>query len=176
MQTVEHFKAYRTFQEDGVIRSRFVEMAANELDPGDVLVRTKYSTINYKDALSYNGAGKIMRKYPTVGGIDMAGTVETSADPRFRHGDKVIVHAYDMGVAHDGGYAEYVRAPADWIVRRPSDMTAFEAMTLGTAGYTAALKKAVPPVPGGEAPLHRRCPAPSPESPRRYGRDVPPMQ
>ena len=118
MQTVEHFKAYRTFQEDGVIRSRFVEMAANELDPGDVLVRTKYSTINYKDALSYNGAGKIMRKYPTVGGIDMAGTVETSADPRFRHGDKVIVHAYDMGVAHDGGYAEYVRAPADWIVRR----------------------------------------------------------
>jgi len=139
MQTVQHFKAYRTFQEDGVVRSRFVEMGPDELDPGDVLVRTKYSTINYKDALSYSGAGKIMRKYPTVGGIDMAGTVETSADPRFRHGDKVIVHAYDMGVAHDGGYAEYVRAPGDWIVRRPSDMTAFEAMTLGTAGYTAAL-------------------------------------
>jgi alcohol dehydrogenase len=139
MQPVQHFKAYRTFQEDGVIRSRFVEMAPNELDPGDVLVRTKYSTINYKDALSYNGAGKIMRKYPTVAGIDMAGTVETSADPRFRHGDKVIVHAYDMGVAHDGGYAEYARVPGDWVVRRSPDMTAFEAMTLGTAGYTAAL-------------------------------------
>ena len=78
MQAVSHFKAYRTFQEDGVVRSRFVEMAPDELDPGDVLVKTKYSTINYKDALSYNGAGKIMRKYPTVAGIDMAGTVETS--------------------------------------------------------------------------------------------------
>ena len=139
MQAVSHFKAYRTFQEDGVVRSRFVEMAPDELDPGDVLVKTKYSTINYKDALSYNGAGKIMRKYPTVAGIDMAGTVETSADPRFKHGDKVIVHAYDMGVAHDGGYAEYVRVPAGWVVRRSPDMTAFEAMTLGTAGYTAAL-------------------------------------
>src|SRR5262244_2457760 len=138
MQPLQHFKAYRTFQEDGVIRSRFVEMAPEELDPGDVLVRTKYSTINYKDALSYNGAGKIMRKFPTVGGIDMAGTVESSVDPRFKRGDKVIVHAYDFGVAHDGGYAEYVRAPADWIVRRPDGMTAFDAMTLGTAGFTAA--------------------------------------
>src|SRR6516225_3882013 len=138
MQTVQHFKAYRTFQEDGVVRSRFVEMGPDELDPGDVLVRTKYSTINYKDALSYSGAGKIMRKYPTVGGIDMAGTVESSADPRFKKGDKVIVHAYDFGVAHDGGYAEYARVPADWVVRRPEGMTAFDAMTMGTAGFTAA--------------------------------------
>src|SRR5437016_10911075 len=113
-------------------------MTVDELDPGDVVVKTKYSTINYKDALSYNGAGKIMRKYPTVAGIDMAGTVDTSSDPRFKHGDKVIVHAYDLGVAHDGGYAEYVRVPGDWIVRRPEAMTAFDAMTLGTAGFTAA--------------------------------------
>jgi acrylyl-CoA reductase (NADPH) len=136
---VQKFKAYRTFQDDSNVSSRFVEMTVDELDPGDVVVKTKYSTINYKDALSYKGAGKIMRKYPTVAGIDMAGTVETSADPRFRHGDKVIVHAYDMGVAHDGGYAEYARVPADWVVRRSPDMTAFEAMTLGTAGFTAAL-------------------------------------
>jgi putative YhdH/YhfP family quinone oxidoreductase len=135
---MQKFKAYRTFQEEHNITSRFVEMTPDELDPGDVLVKTKYSTINYKDALSYNGAGKIMRKFPTVGGIDMAGTVESSADPRFKRGDKVIVHAYDFGVAHDGGYAEYVRAPADWIVRRPEGMTAFDAMTLGTAGFTAA--------------------------------------
>ena len=135
---MQKFKAYRTFQENGVVSSRFVEMGLDELDPGDVVVKTKYSTINYKDALSYNGAGKIMRKYPTVAGIDMAGTVDTSADPRFKHGDKVIVHAYDVGVAHDGGYAEYVRVPADWVVRRSSNMTAFEAMTLGTAGFTAA--------------------------------------
>jgi putative YhdH/YhfP family quinone oxidoreductase len=135
---MQKFKAYRTFQDDHSVTSRFVEMTPEELDPGDVLVKTKYSTINYKDALSYNGAGKIMRKFPTVGGIDMAGTVESSVDPRFKRGDKVIVHAYEFGVAHDGGYAEYVRAPADWIVRRPEGMTAFDAMTLGTAGFTAA--------------------------------------
>src|SRR5215510_7694360 len=132
------FKAYRTFQDDQVVSSRFVEMTEEELDPGDVLVRTKYSTINYKDALSYNGTGRIMRKFPTVAGIDMAGTVETSADPRFKRGDKVIVHAYDFGVGHDGGYAEYARVPGDWVVRRPDGMTAFDAMTLGTAGFTAA--------------------------------------
>jgi acrylyl-CoA reductase (NADPH) len=136
---VQKFKAYRTFQENDAVVSRFVEMALDELDPGDVVVRTKYSTINYKDALSYNGAGKIMRKYPTNAGIDMAGTVESSTDARWKRGDKVIVHAYDMGVAHDGGYSERVRVPADWIVRRPESMTAFDAMTLGTAGFTAAL-------------------------------------
>jgi acrylyl-CoA reductase (NADPH) len=135
---VQKFKAYRTFQENDATVSRFVEMVIDELDPGDVVVRTKYSTINYKDALSYNGVGKIMRKYPTNAGIDMAGTVETSNDPRWKRGDKVIVHAYDMGVAHDGGYAEFVRVPGDWVVRRPESMTAFDAMTLGTAGYSAA--------------------------------------
>ena len=136
MQT---FKAYRTYEDQGIVASRFVDMKVDELDPGDVLVRTKYSTINYKDALSYNGTGRIMRKFPTVGGIDMSGTVESSSDPRWHKGDKVIVHAYDMGVAHDGGYSEYVRVPGDWIVRRPDGMTAFDAMTLGTAGFTAAL-------------------------------------
>ncbi|MGC1817868.1 MAG: YhdH/YhfP family quinone oxidoreductase [Casimicrobiaceae bacterium] len=136
MQT---FKAYRTYQENGVVTSRFVTLGIDELDPGDVVIRTKYSTINYKDALSYNGTGKIMRKFPTVAGIDVAGTVESSADARFKAGDKVIVTGYDLGVGHDGGYAEFVRVPADWVVRRPESMTAFDAMTIGTAGYTAAL-------------------------------------
>ncbi|MEP7207957.1 MAG: YhdH/YhfP family quinone oxidoreductase [Casimicrobiaceae bacterium] len=135
MQT---FKAYRTFEENGAVSSRFVTMGVDELDAGEVIVRTKYSTINYKDALSYNGAGRIMRKFPSNAGIDMAGTVDSSKDPRFKRGDKVIVHAYDFGVAHDGGYAELVRVPADWVVRRPESMTAFDAMTLGTAGFTAA--------------------------------------
>jgi acrylyl-CoA reductase (NADPH) len=135
---VQTFKAYRTFEDNGVVSSRFVDMNLDELDPGEVVVRTKYSTINYKDALSYNGAGKIMRKFPTNAGIDMAGTVESSKDPRFKRGDKVIVHAYEFGVAHDGGYSEVVRVPADWVVRRPESMTAFDAMTLGTAGFTAA--------------------------------------
>jgi putative YhdH/YhfP family quinone oxidoreductase len=136
---VQTFKAYRTFQDDSRVLSRFVDLSLDDLDPGDVVIRTKYSTINYKDALSYSGAGRIMRKYPTVAGIDMAGTVERSNDPRWKRGDKAIVTGYDMGVAHDGGYAEYVRVPADWIVRRPESMTAFDAMTLGTAGFTAAL-------------------------------------
>jgi len=135
---VHKFKAYRTFEENNAVTSRFVEMSQDELDPGEVVVKTKYSTINFKDALSYDGAGRIMRKYPTNAGIDMAGTVESSTDARWKRGDKVIVHAYDMGVAHDGGYAEYVRVPGDWVVRRPESMTAFDAMTLGTAGFTAA--------------------------------------
>lgn len=132
------FKAYRTFEDNEVVSSRFVEMTLDELDPGDVVVKTKYSTINYKDALSHNGTGRIMRKFPTNAGIDMAGTVEQSTDARWRRGDKVIVHAYDMGVAHDGGYSEYVRVSGDWVVRRPESMTAFDAMALGTAGFTAA--------------------------------------
>jgi len=136
---VHKFKAYRTFEEDKVVSSRFVEMSVDELDPGEVTIKTKYSTINYKDALSYKGAGKIMRKYPTNAGIDVAGTVEASTDPRFKPGDKAIVTGYDFGVSHDGGYSEHVRVPADWVVRRPESMTAFDAMTLGTAGYTAAL-------------------------------------
>ena len=136
MQT---FKAYRTFEQDNVVSSRFVNLALDDLDPGDVVIRTKYSTINYKDALSYGGAGKIMRKFPTVAGIDLAGTVESSNDTRWKRGDKVIVTGYDLGVSHDGGYAEYARVPGDWIVRRPESMTAFDAMTLGTAGFTAAL-------------------------------------
>jgi NADPH2:quinone reductase len=136
---MQSFKAYRTFEQDKVVSSRFVEMNLEELDPGDVVIRTKYSTINYKDALSHNGTGRIMRKYPTVAGIDAAGTVETSNDPRFRRGDKVIVTGFDLGVAHDGGYSEHIRVPADWVVRRPESMTAFDAMTLGTAGFTAAL-------------------------------------
>ena len=136
MQT---FKAYRTFEQDKVVSSRFVDLSLEDLDPGDVVIRTKYSTINYKDALSHGGAGKIMRKFPTVAGIDMAGTVESSKDARWKRGDKVIVTGYELGVSHDGGYAEYVRVPGDWIVRRPESMTAFDAMTLGTAGFTAAL-------------------------------------
>jgi len=136
---VTTFKAYRTYDDGGKVASRFVDLKLEELDAGDVVVRTKYSTINYKDALSYNGTGRIMRKFPTVAGIDMSGTVESSRDARWKKGDKVLVHGYDLGVAHDGGYAELVRVPADWIVRRPESMTAFDAMTLGTAGFTAAL-------------------------------------
>jgi putative YhdH/YhfP family quinone oxidoreductase len=85
------------------------------------------------------GAGKVIRRFPCVGGIDVSGIVSSSTDNRFKVGDEVLVTGYDMGVACDGGYAEYVRAPADWVVPLPKGLTLFEAMSLGTAGFTAAL-------------------------------------
>jgi putative YhdH/YhfP family quinone oxidoreductase len=103
------------------------------------VARVAYSSVNYKDALAATGTGKIIRRFPCVGGIDLAGTVTESADARFKRGDAVICTSYDLGVAHDGGYAEYARIPADWVVPMPKGMNLFEAMALGTAGYTAAL-------------------------------------
>ncbi len=136
MQT---FQAYRIFNENEKTTSRFVDMTLEELDPGEVVIRTAYSSINYKDALAATGAGKVIRRFPCVGGIDVSGVVESSQDDRFKPGDEVIVTGYDMGVAHDGGYAGRVRVPADWVVHLPQGLSLFEAMVLGTAGFTAAL-------------------------------------
>lgn len=133
------FKALRIFNEDNKVASRIVDMTVDELDQGDVLIRAEYSSINYKDALAATGAGKIIRRFPCNGGIDVAGTVESSTDPAFKPGDKVICTSYDLGVAHDGGYAGYVRVPAGWVVAMPSGMTTQDAMALGTAGFTAGL-------------------------------------
>jgi putative YhdH/YhfP family quinone oxidoreductase len=137
---VEAFKAFRVYNENDQVAGRVVEMKPDELSPGEVVFRTAYSSVNYKDALAGTGTGgKIIRKYPLTGGIDGAGTVVSSSDARFKAGDEVICTSYDMGVAHDGGYGQYVRVPADWIVPLPAGLTLFEAMALGTAGYTAAL-------------------------------------
>jgi putative YhdH/YhfP family quinone oxidoreductase len=114
-------------------------MSLDELDPGEVVIKTAYSSINYKDALAATGAGKIIRRFPCVGGIDGSGTVVSSSDPRFKEGEQVIATSYDIGVAHDGGYSEYMRVPAAWVVRMPKGMSPFDAMALGTAGYTAGL-------------------------------------
>lgn len=132
-------KAYRIFNEDGKVASRFVDMKIEELDPGDVLIKVSCSSVNFKDALAATGAGKIIRRFPCVGGIDLAGTVEESIDKRFKKGDAVIATSYDIGVSRDGGYAEYARVPADWVVPMPKGLDAFEAMALGTAGFTAGL-------------------------------------
>jgi acrylyl-CoA reductase (NADPH) len=132
-------KAFRIFNEDGKVASRFVDMELQELDPGDVLIKVACSSVNFKDALAATGAGKIIRRFPCVGGIDLAGTVEDSGDKRFRKGDAVIATSYDIGVSRDGGYAEYARVPADWVVPMPKGLDAFEAMALGTAGFTAGL-------------------------------------
>ncbi len=133
------FKAYLIDQEDGKVGSRFVQMSEDALDAGEVTIRVAYSSVNYKDALAATGAGKIIRRFPCVGGIDLAGTVVTSSDPRFAAGDPVICTSYDLGVAHHGGYAEVARVPADWALKLPQGMSMQEAMAYGTAGFTAAL-------------------------------------
>ena len=133
------FRAYRIFNEDNKIVSRWADMSLDELDTGEVVIRSVYTSVNYKDALAATGAGKVIRRFPCVGGIDVAGVVVSSQSPRFVEGEKVLVTGYDMGVAHDGGFAELVRVPADWVVHLPLALTLHDAMALGTAGFTAAL-------------------------------------
>ncbi len=133
------FRAYRVSKEDNKIISRWVDLTLADLDPGEVVIRAAYSSVNYKDALAATGAGKVIRRFPCVGGIDVAGVVISSQDARFSAGDKVLVTGYDMGVAHDGGFSELVRVPADWVVRLPLGLSLHDAMAMGTAGFTAAL-------------------------------------
>jgi len=132
------FKAYLTSQEGKTSKTELVDYTVDQLDAGEVLINVEYSTVNYKDALSATGAGRIIRRFPCIGGIDLAGVVESSADAKFKPGDKVIAHSYDVGVAHHGGYAQKARIPAAWLVPVPSGMSTFDAMTYGTAGFTAA--------------------------------------
>jgi putative YhdH/YhfP family quinone oxidoreductase len=133
------FKAYLINQEDGKVVSRFTNMNEDQLDPGQVTIRVAYSSINFKDALAATGAGKIIRRFPCIGGIDLAGTVTASSDPRFAPGDAVLATSYDIGVAHHGGFAEMARLPADWVLKLPAGMTLKESMIFGTAGFTAGL-------------------------------------
>jgi acrylyl-CoA reductase (NADPH) len=133
------FKAYRIHEVGGKVSARFEDLTLDELGKGEVVIRVAYSGVNYKDALAATGAGKIIRRFPCVGGVDLSGKVEQSSDARFKPGDEVLATSYDIGVAHDGGYAQYARIPADWVVPLPSGLSLFDAMALGTAGYTAAL-------------------------------------
>ena len=133
------FRVYRIFEEAGKIGARFVRSTLDDLSAGDVVIRTAYSSVNFKDALAATGAGKILKRFPLVGGIDVSGTVESSRDPRFRAGDQVLATGHELGVSHDGGYAEFVRLPADWVVPVPAGLSLFDVMALGTAGFTAGL-------------------------------------
>jgi NADPH2:quinone reductase len=133
------FKAYRIHEIDKKIVARFEQLTLEDLALGDVVVRVLYSDINYKDALAATGAGKILRKYPLVGGVDLAGVVESSADPRCKVGDHVLVTGCGLSEVHDGGYAEYARLKGEWVIPMPQGLGAFKAMALGTAGFTAAL-------------------------------------
>jgi putative YhdH/YhfP family quinone oxidoreductase len=139
---MEPFKAYLINENEGknsAIQGAFVKMDESQLDAGEVTIRVAYSSVNYKDALAATGAGRIIRRYPCVGGIDLSGIVEFSDDARFKPGDPVIATSFDIGVGHHGGYAEYARVPAAWVVPLPTGLSLFDAMALGTAGFTAAL-------------------------------------
>jgi NADPH2:quinone reductase len=198
----EPFRAFRVFEEDGRVQGRVVDATLDDLSAGDLVIKAAYSSVNYKDALAATGAGKIIRRFPLVAGIDVAGTVASAPPPaanaitladgmtvkdlaeqlglsvkdvlarllmkrlllsinstlstetatmiarelgadvaggRFREGQQVLVTGYDLGAAHDGGYAGLVRVPAEWVVAIPDGLSAFDVMAVGTAGFTAAL-------------------------------------
>jgi acrylyl-CoA reductase (NADPH) len=132
-------RAFRVYQQDNQVAGRLENLTFDDLSQGDVLIKAAYSSVNYKDALAATGVGKIIRNFPCIAGIDVAGTVVESQDSRYKEGDKVLVTGYELGTAHDGGYSEYVRVPAEWVVYLPESMSLFDAMAIGTAGFTAAL-------------------------------------
>ncbi len=115
------------------------EMTIDDLMPGDVVVKVEASGINYKDGLATSESGKIARINPLVPGVDAAGVVTESSSAHVAVGDRVIVHGYNLGVAHHGGYAGYIRVPVEWVVPMPATLNARQAMMIGTAGYTSAL-------------------------------------
>jgi acrylyl-CoA reductase (NADPH) len=122
----------------GRVAARVERLTADELPAGDLLIRVAYSSLNYKDALASQGHPGVVRTLPHVPGIDCAGTVEESTSPDYRPGDQVIITGYDLGGSHWGGYAQFARVPAEWIVPLPSGLTLRETMIYGTAGFTAA--------------------------------------
>lgn len=136
---MEEFKAYRIHQDGKSVHARFEDRKLADLGKRPVLVRVRYSSINYKDALAATGAGKIMRSFPLTAGIDLAGDVVESADTRFHEGQKVLVTGCGLGEEFDGGYSEYARVEGDWVIPIPDGFDARDAMTLGTAGFTAGL-------------------------------------
>ncbi|HEY2148642.1 MAG TPA: oxidoreductase, partial [Pirellulales bacterium] len=120
--------------------SRAVEQRqVSDLPAGDVLIRVEWSSLNYKDALSATGHPGVSKIFPHVPGIDAAGTIAESSDPRFAPGDKAIVTGFDLGAGRWGGYSEFARVPADWVVPLPAGISGREAMIYGTAGFTAGM-------------------------------------
>ena len=137
--TPERFRAYLVERLEDRVERGLGELSAANLPPGEVLVRVAWSSVNYKDGLAATFDGKVARISPLVPGIDLAGEVAASDDPSIRVGSPVLAHGYDLGVSRHGGYAEYARVPADWVVPQPDGLTGREAMAIGTAGFTAAM-------------------------------------
>ncbi|MGH9159273.1 MAG: acryloyl-CoA reductase [Vicinamibacteraceae bacterium] len=135
----DSFPAFVAEERDGRVAGRVDWLTLDRLPPGDVTIEVEYSSLNFKDALAATGRNKVAARYPHVPGIDAAGTVVESSHADWRPGDRVIVTAYEFGAGRFGGYARYARVPHEWVVRRPSSLSAFDAMAIGTAGYTAAM-------------------------------------
>jgi NADPH2:quinone reductase len=133
------FKAFRINERDKRIVAGFETMGVDELTPGEVLIRVRYSSINYKDALAATGTARILRRYPLNGGIDLSGEIASSADSRYQPGQAVLVTGCGLSETVDGGYAEYARVSGDSVIRLPDGIDLMQAMALGTAGFTAAL-------------------------------------
>lgn len=136
-------KSFRAVVVDEIEPNRFIrsirEKSIDELPNGEVLIKVNYSSLNYKDALSARGHKGITRKYPHTPGVDAAGIVEFSNSDKFKVGEPAIVTGYGLGMNTSGGFAEYIRVPADWVVKLPSNLTLRESMIYGTAGFTAGL-------------------------------------
>ncbi len=142
-ENTEEFRAYRIEEdEDGNAKGRMTSIGLSELNKGELVVKVSHSNLNYKDALAATGKGKIARRLPIVGGIDVAGMVESSEDPGFEEGDEVLITGFGLSEDRDGGYSEYARLKAGHTLKLPQGLDAENAMVLGTAGLTAALSVA----------------------------------
>jgi putative YhdH/YhfP family quinone oxidoreductase len=133
------FRAFRIHNDKSGYRAGIEDMHADDLSPGEVLVKVAYSSVNYKDALASTAKGKILRQFPLNGGIDVAGYVAASTDPAFKEGDQVLCTGCGLSETRDGGFAEYTRLESKWTIPLPTGLTLRESMALGTAGFTAAL-------------------------------------
>ncbi|QDL38493.1 oxidoreductase [Rhodoferax sediminis] len=134
---MQNFKAFRLLAGDGAPVCQLADLSVDDLSPGNVTIKVAYSSINYKDALASKGLNGIIRTWPRIGGIDLAGTVLESADSRFKKGAEVVVHGFGIGVDHDGGHSQVARVPGDWVLRIPEGLSLFDAAVIGAAGYTA---------------------------------------
>ena len=126
-------------KQDGVFTRSIVTRTVDDLPPGDVLIRVHFSSLNYKDALSATGNKGVTRKYPHTPGIDAAGLVVESSAPDLQPGDPVVVIGYDLGMNTPGGFGQYIRVPAAWVVKLPPTLTPADSMAIGTAGFTAGM-------------------------------------
>ena len=133
------FDAFRIHDDAAGYRSGIERVALDDLSPGEVVIEVAYSSANFKDALAATGQGRILRRFPLVGGIDVAGHVVASTDPKFREGDPVLVTGCGLGETRDGGYSKFARLESRWTIPLPAGLTLRESMVLGTAGFTAAL-------------------------------------